>query len=190
MGDERWEQAIASLMRFLDRAPEALDRQRGYRNLAACYLAMERSEDALAALDRASQMGPKDPDLAHSRAVILACAGRTTEAIAEFEHYAHRWPAAAQATNAQDTLQYLKRIQDGEMPSGSYLADHLLEQVGDNIDLGDWHIVERKGRRIIAADPQRPGSRFCAGGYGELAQLFDPCWRAFPHGQGLRPRHP
>jgi tetratricopeptide (TPR) repeat protein len=124
---------------------------------------MERYDDALAALDRADQLGPKDPDLDRSRAVILACSARITDAIAEFERFARRWPAAAQATETEDTLQYLRRIQEDEMPTGSYLADHLLEQVGDNMNLGDWHIVERKGRRVIAADPQRPEGHFVLG---------------------------
>jgi len=163
MGDEQWEEAIASFERFLDLVPEAPDRQRAYRNLAACALAQERYDDALAALDQASRLGPEDPDMAHSRGVVLACAGRTADAIAEFEQSARHWPAAVREYGTQDALQHLRRIQGGEAPAGSYLVDHLQGQIGDNIDLGDWPLVERKGRRMIAADPQRPEGHFALG---------------------------
>jgi hypothetical protein len=29
--------------------------------------------------------------------------------------------------------------------------------------MGDWHLVERKGRRMSAADPQRPEGHFALG---------------------------
>ena len=163
MGDERWNEAIASMERFLDLVPEGPERRQGYQNLAACYLAIERYDDALVALDQASRRGPRNPDIARSRAVILACAGRIADAIAEFEHVAGRWPAVARKYETRDTLQYLRRIQDGKVPAGSYLVDHLQVQVSDNMNLGDWHLVERKGRRMIAADPQRPEGHFALG---------------------------
>jgi tetratricopeptide (TPR) repeat protein len=156
MGDERWDEAIESFERFLALIREPLDRQRAYRNLGACYLALERYDDALAALDEAARLCLADADMVHSRGVVLACAGRVADAIAEFEQYARRWPEAAAAHGSHDALQHLQRIRDGELAAGSYLVDHLGEQVGHNIEMEDWHLVERKGRRMIAADPRRP----------------------------------
>jgi len=100
--------------------------------------------------------------MAHSRGVILACAGRTADAIAQFERFAPHWPAAVREYG-KDALQHLRRIQGGEAPAGSHLVDHLQGQIGGNIDVGDWHVVERKGPRMIAADPHRPEGHFALG---------------------------
>ena len=51
MGDERWEEAIVALQRFLEMANKPEDRRLAFQNLSACYLAMERYDEALAALD-------------------------------------------------------------------------------------------------------------------------------------------
>jgi tetratricopeptide (TPR) repeat protein len=163
MGDERWEEAIAALERFVAVVSEARDRHMGYRNLAACYLALERYDDALAALDQANRLGPEDANLVHSRGVILACAGRIAGALAEFERLVRRSPAVAREYGTQNTLQHLHRIQNGEMSIGSYLIDHLEAQVTGNMNMGDWHLVERKARPMIAADPQRPEGHFALG---------------------------
>ena len=163
MGDEQWEEAIASLERFLDLVPEVSDRQRAYRNVAACALALERYDDALATLDQAGRLGPEDANMIHSRGVILACAGRIADAIAEFDRVVRCWPAVAQEYGTQNTLQHLHRIQNGEAPAGSYLVDHLEAQVTANINMGDWHLVERKARRMIAADLHRPQGHFALG---------------------------
>jgi tetratricopeptide (TPR) repeat protein len=163
MGDERWEEASAAFERFLDVVSEASDRYPGYRNLAACHLALERYDDALAALDQASRLEPDDANIVHSRGVILACAGRIADALAEFERLVRRWPAVAREYETQNTLQLLHRIQNGETSTGSYLINHLEAQVTANMNMGDWHLVERKARRMIAADPQRPEGHFALG---------------------------
>ena len=187
MGDERWEEAIASFERFLDLVAEAPDRQRAYRNLAACALALERYDEALAALDQASRLGPEDPDLAHSRGVIVACAGRTAEAIAEFERLARHWPEAAREYDTQTTLQHLRRIQSSEAPPGSYLVDHLQGQIGDNMHVGDWHLVECKGRRMIAADPQRPEGHFALGAACAQQERYPEALETFLAAHALDP---
>ena len=163
MGDERWEGAIAAFERFVAVVSEAPDRHRGYRNLAACHLALERYDDALAALDQASRLGPDDANMVHSRGVILACAGRIADALAEFDRLVRRWPAVAREYGTQNTLQHLVRIQNGETSTGSYLVNHLEAQVTANMNMGDWHLVERKARRMIAADPRRPEGHFALG---------------------------
>jgi tetratricopeptide (TPR) repeat protein len=163
MGDERWDEAIAAIKRFLEMIDEPQDRQTGYQNLGACYLALERYDDALSALDEAERFAPTDPDILHSRGVILACASRIPEAIAAFKRFARRWPKAARQYEAREAIRQLERIQRGEAPAGTYLVDHLQEQVEHNVEMGDWHLVERKGRRMIAADPDRPEGHFALG---------------------------
>jgi tetratricopeptide (TPR) repeat protein len=163
MGDERWEEASAAFERFVAVVSGLRDRHLGYRNLAACHLALERYDDALAALDQASRLVPDDANMVHSRGVILACAGRIAEALAEFERLVRRWPAVAREYETQDTLRHLHRIQNGEASPGSYLIKHLEAQLTANMDTGDWHLVERKARRMIAADPQRPEGHFALG---------------------------
>jgi tetratricopeptide (TPR) repeat protein len=163
MGDEQWEKASAAFARFVAVVSEVRDRHLGYRNLAACHLALERYDDALAALDQASCLAPDDANMVHSRGVILACAGRIADALAEFERLERRWPAVAREYGTQDTLRHLHRIQNGEASPGSYLIKHLEAQLTANMNTGDWDVVERKARRMIDADPQRPEGHFALG---------------------------
>jgi tetratricopeptide (TPR) repeat protein len=124
---------------------------------------MERYDDALAALDSASDLVPDDANTVHSRGVILACAGRIADALAEFERLVRRWPAVAREYETQHTLQDLHRIQNGEASPGSYLVKHLEAQVAVNMNMGDWQLAECKARRMIAADPQCPEGHFALG---------------------------
>jgi tetratricopeptide (TPR) repeat protein len=101
--------------------------------------------------------------MVHSRGVILACAGRIADALAEFERLERRWPAVAREYGTQDMLQHLHRIQNGEASPGSYLIKHLEAQLTANMNTGDWDVVERKARRMIDADPQRPEGHFALG---------------------------
>ena len=165
MGDERWEEAITALQRFLEMENRPANRQTAYQNLTASYLALERFDEALAASEKVARLAPDDPDFVHGRGVIYACAGRISEAIDTFELFARRWPQQASRYEMSDALRQLQRMQNGELPVGDYLASHLQEQISHNVELGDWHIVERKARRMIAANPQssrgpfRPGCR-------------------------------
>jgi len=144
-------------------AHEPQDRRMACFNLGACYLALERYDDALAALDEVERHTPDDPGAVQSRAVVYACAGRIEEAIAAFEQFARRWPRQARQCETRETLRQLRRIQRGKAPPGDYVVGHLQEQITHNVELGDWDIVERKARRMIAANPDRSEGHFALG---------------------------
>lgn len=163
MGDERWDEAIVALQRFLEMVSKPEDRRTAYQNLGACYLALERYDEALAALDEAERYIPDDPDTVRNRGVVYACAARIPEAIATFELFARRWPRLARQWKVRKALRQLRRVQRGKIPVGTYLVDHLQEQVSHNVEMGDWHLVERKARCMIAADPDRPEGHFALG---------------------------
>ncbi len=163
MGDERWDEAIAAFQRFLEMGPRQEDRLTALQNLGACCLALERYDEALAALDEIEQSAPDDPEVLYSWGVTCACAARIPEAIVAFEHFARRWPKLARQRETQETLRKLRCIQRGEVPAGTYLLEHLAEQLGLNVDLDDFHLVERKARRMIMADPERDDGHFALG---------------------------
>jgi tetratricopeptide (TPR) repeat protein len=163
MGDERWDEAVVALRRFLEMADKPQDRRMAHFNLGACYLALERYDEALAALDEVERHTPDDPGAVQSRAVVYACAGCIEEAIAAFEQFARRWPRQARKRETRETLRQLRRIQRGKAPPGDYVVGHLQEQITHNVELGDWDIVERKARRMIAANPDRSEGHFALG---------------------------
>jgi tetratricopeptide (TPR) repeat protein len=151
------------LRRFLEMADKPEDRRMACFNLGVCYLALERYDEALAALDEVERHTPDDPGAVQSRAVVYACAGRIEEAIAAFEQFARRWPRQARQRETRETLRQLRRIQRGKAPPGDYVVGHLQEQITHNVELGDWDIVERKARRMIAANPDRSEGHFALG---------------------------
>lgn len=51
MADERWDEAIMALHSFLELVDNLPDRRIAYQNLGACYLALDRFDEALAMLD-------------------------------------------------------------------------------------------------------------------------------------------
>jgi tetratricopeptide (TPR) repeat protein len=163
MGDQRWEEAIVSLQRFLEMATESQDRRWAHQNLGACYLALEQYDDALASLDEAERYAPGDPDIVHSRGVTYACAGRILEAIAAFQEFARRWPKQARNLETREALRQLRRAQQGEIPADAYLIGHLQEQITHDVATGDWQVVERKARRMIRVDPKQPEGHFALG---------------------------
>ena len=163
MGDERWDEAIVALQRFLEVADKPEDRWTAYQNLCACYLALERYDEALTALDEVERYAPDAPDTLHSRGVIYACAGRIPEAITAFRLFARRWPKQARQHETKEAIRQLRRAQRGKIPAGTYLVDHLQEQISHNLGLGDFHLIERKARRMIAANPDRPEGHFALG---------------------------
>jgi len=179
MGDERWEDAIPALQRFLEMTSKPDDRKVACQNLSACYLALERYDEALAMLDQAAAYAPQDPDIMHSRGVICGCAARFAEAIAAFETLARRWPQQGRRYEVKKYIHQFQQAQRGKIAPGNYLAGHLQEQVTHNAQLGDWDLVERKARRMIAADPQHPEGYFALGlaclesnRYSEALQAF------------------
>lgn len=163
MGDERWDEAIVALQHFLELTSDLADRGTAYQNLAACYLALERYDEALAMLDEAERYSPDVSEAVHSRGVTLACAGRLPEAIATFEEFAHRWPGQVRRREVKNTIRQLGRVRRGEIHPDTYLLDHLQEQISHNVEMGDFQLVERKARHIIAADPDRPEGHFALG---------------------------
>ena len=163
IGDERWLEAIPALQRFIEMVGKSEDRVLAYRNLSACYLALERFDEALAALDEVRRLGAEDADIAHGRAIIDACAGRPRAAIATAEDLLRRWPRQAKRLQVRDMLEELRRIQKGERPPGDYLVGHLNEQIKHDIDLGDFTTVEVKARRMIAANANAARGHFLLG---------------------------
>jgi len=163
MGDERWDEAIVALQRFLEMVSQPQDRRMACFNLGACYLALERHDKALATLDEVERYTPDDPDTVHSRAVVYACAARIPEAIATFKLFARRWPRRARQRQVRETIRQLRRAQRGQVPANDYLVGHLQEQVGHNVEMGDFHLVERKARRMMAANPDRSEGHFALG---------------------------
>ena len=57
----------------------------------------------------------------------------------------------------------LQQIECGEIPPGSYLLEHLQEQILHNLEVDDFHLVESKALRMIAAIPERPEGHFALG---------------------------
>jgi tetratricopeptide (TPR) repeat protein len=163
MGDERWDEAISALQRFLELVDNPTNRQIAYQNLGACYLALERFDEALAALDKAQLKQPVDPDVIYNRGVTCACACRFPEAIAAFELYTHNWPKLARKREVQQTLRTLHQIERGEIPPGSYLLDNLQGQIVYNLEVNEYHRVESKARRMIAVVPERAEGHFALG---------------------------
>lgn len=163
IGDERWDEAIVALRRFLEMADKPEDRRMACFNLGACYLALERYDEALAVLDEVERHAPEDPEAVHSRAVVYACAARIEEAIATFEKFTRRWPRQARQLEIRETIRQLRRAQRGKVSPGDYLIDHLQEQVSHNVELGDFYLVEAKARRMMAANPDRPEGHFALG---------------------------
>jgi len=163
MGGERWDEAVAALQRFLEMANKPEDRRIACINLGACYLALEHYDEALSTLEEAERYAPDDPEIVRSRAVVYACAGRVQDAIAAFEEFGRRWPRQARQFETRNAVRQLRRIERGEASPGDYLVGHLQEQVGHNVEMGDFHLVERKARRMIAANPDRPEGHFALG---------------------------
>ena len=163
MGDERWEEAITALRRFLELDHDPTNRRMAYYNLSSCYLASERFDEALAALDEVQQMQPIDPEVTYSRGVTYACASRFSEAIAAFESYRLNWPQLARQREIKQTLRTLRDIDQGKMPPGSYLLQHLQEQIVYNFEVDDFHLAESKAQRMIAAVPERSEGFFALG---------------------------
>jgi tetratricopeptide (TPR) repeat protein len=189
MGDERWEEAIVALQRFLEMVNKPEDRRLAYQNLGACYLALERYDEALAALDEVERYAPDDPDTIHSRGVIYACAARIPEAIAIFKLFARRWPKLARRRETREAIRQLRRAQRGKISAGSYLVDHLQEQISDDLVLGDFHLVERKARRMVAADPDPPEGHFALGVACVEQGRYQEALAAFQAAHSRDPKH-
>jgi tetratricopeptide (TPR) repeat protein len=189
MGDERWEEAIAALQRFLEMTEKPEEHRLAYQNLSACHLALERYDEALAMLDEVERYAPDDPDTIHSKGVIYACAARIPEAIAAFELFARRWPKLARQRETRKAIRQLRRAQRGEISASSYLVGHLQEQIEHDVELGDLDVVERKARRMIAADPDRPEGHFALGFVCVEQGRYQEALKAFQTAHSRNPNH-
>jgi len=193
MGDERWEEAIPSFQRFLemkgDDQSHSQDRAMVYQNLSACFLELERYDESLAALDEVQRYSPDTPDASHARGVILACAGRISEAIVAFEIFSRRWPRQARQLEARNTIRQLRKIQNGKVSPGDYLVDHLQEQVSHNVDLEDFHLVESKAKRMIAVNPRRSEGHFALGVVCVESKRYQEALESFLTAHDCNPKH-
>ncbi len=191
MGDERSDEAVIALHRFLELVHTPAERRMAYFNLSACYLALEQYDDALAALDEVERYDSDDPDVVQGRAVVYACAGRIEEAVAAFKQFARRWPGQARQRETREILRQLRRIRRGKAPPGDYVVGHLQEQIPHNVDLGDWDIVERKARRMIVANPDRSEGHFALGvvcvEQGRYTEGLDAFQRAYDRDPDYEP---
>jgi len=193
MGDERWEEAITSFQRFLEMTGDDQSHPENRRmvdqNLSACYLELERYDESLAALDDTHRYTPDTPDIFHARGVILACAGRISEAIAAFDALSRRWPRQARQFKVRNAIRQLRQIQNGKAPPGDYLVDYLQEQISHNTDLEDFHLVERKARRMIAANPHRSEGNFALGIACVESKRYPEAMEAFLNAHDCNPKH-
>lgn len=189
IGDERWEEAIVAFQQFLDVSADARNRTMAHFNLSACYAGLERYDEALSMLAEVEQSTPDDPELWHSRGIVYACAGRIQEAIAEFETFRRRWPREARAYKTHDAIQKLRQIARGKLLPGDYLVEHLEEQIKHNVELGDFHLVERKARRMIEANPARAEGHFTLGVACLEQDRYAEALKAFLAAQERDPDH-
>ena len=163
MGDERWQEAIDTLQRMLAIVEQPKERPGIYQNLAVCYRALERSDEALAALDEAERLAPGQPDVIFARSVILASAARIPEAIAALKPLFPGLLKRPRHPQAQDFLRDLRRIQQKGSSPHTVHVDYIHAQIDDNIELGDMDRIESKARRMIELDPARAEGHFNLG---------------------------
>ena len=52
----------------------------------------------------------------------------------------------ARQRKVKQALRMLHQIECGEIPPGSYLLEHLQEQIFHNLEVDDFHLVESKAR--------------------------------------------
>ncbi len=159
LGDERWEEAINAFRQFLDTVTDDEDRLMACYNLNTCYAESGQYDKALEILDEAEQYAPDDPEIIHDRGIVYACAGRIEEAIKAFEELGRR----SRRYNIRHNLKQLRRIARGKLPPGDFLLDHLKEQLSHNVDMGDFHLVERKAHQMLEANPARAEGHFALG---------------------------
>ena len=190
MGDERWQEAIDTLQRMLAIVEQPKERPGIYQNLAVCYRALERSDEALAALDEAERLAPGQPDIVFARSVILASAARIPEAIAALKPLLPGLLKRPRHPQAQDFLRDLRRIQQKGSSPHTVHVDYLHAQIDDNIELGDMDRVESKARRMIELDPGRAEGHFSLGNALETQGRRQEALEAFLAAQALDPDNP
>ena len=163
MGDARWEDAIKALNRALQVDTDATNHGAVYQNLSICYTELARYEQALEALQQAETVGGDPTAVVYQRGLVYAIQGQADQAIPSFETYERLEPKLARQENVRNIRNLLRRMQKGKVSPGTFQVDYLQEQIGREIDLGEYEIVERKARQMIAADPKRAEGHFALG---------------------------
>jgi tetratricopeptide (TPR) repeat protein len=163
LGNERWEEAVVIFRRFLKGIDDPVDRVPVYYNLATCYLEQGLYDDALAIWAEVADVEADHPDLWFGRAAAYSCSGQLEKAIEAFEQFRSLAPAQARQLGVDQMIQDLQQEQRGEIAPGSFMYEHLDAQLEDNLDLGDYDLVERKARQMIDINNGRPEAHFALG---------------------------
>ena len=163
LGNERWEEAVAYLLRFLKGIHKPVERIPVYFNLATCYLEQGLYDEALTILGQVADVTGDNPDLWFGRAVAFGCSGRLEQAIEAFEQFRRLAPVQVRLLGVDQMIEDLQQEQRGEIAPGSYLYEHLDAQLENNFDLGDYDLVERKARQMIGINNGRPDAHFALG---------------------------
>ncbi|MCP5098233.1 MAG: tetratricopeptide repeat protein [Chloroflexi bacterium] len=163
LGNERWEEAADIFLKSLKGTHNPVEQIPFYRNLANCYMGQGLYDDALAVWEQVANITKDEPDLWFGRAVAYGCMGHPEEAIAAFEQFQQMTPALASRLAIDQIITDLQQEQLGEIARGSFLYEHLDAQLEDNIDLGDYDLVERKTRQMIGINTGRPDAHFALG---------------------------
>jgi tetratricopeptide (TPR) repeat protein len=189
MGDERYEEAITALQKYLILERNSLDQAAGLQNLATCLMETEQYVQALDILNQLETLMPHTPAAQFLRGVILARSGNFSESQALFDIYACQQPRLARQMKLKETQDLLKAIIQGKKAPGAFLAEQLQTYLSLNIDFGDYTLVEQKARQIIAADPGRPEGHFALGvAYIEF-ECYTEAIAAFQEALRLNPEH-
>ncbi len=162
MGNERWEEATSTFHKLLKQADAPYVRGGVFANLSYCYLEWGRYDEALAMWAQTDE-ARDETEHWFSQAMIYGCSGQPAKAMEALETFRQRMPAAAEALGVNYLLEDLWQEQQGEVPPGSFLYNHLDAQIQDNLDLGEHELVEGKGRQLIAIDSRRPEGHLALG---------------------------
>ncbi len=165
MGDEQWEEAIATFQTLLNLEIEtdAQTRASIYANISSCYLDLGQFDEALSALEEAEKLTPDDPALHYKRGLTYACMGNSEAAITTIKTFRRRWPREARKFDVRTMLKDLRRVARGERPQSDYWATYLHEIIELDMEFGDYQRVESNAQRMIAAAPARPEGHFALG---------------------------
>ena len=95
IGNERWEEAIALLRKFLKWEKDPVARLPVYSNLAHCYLENGRYDEALTMWAQVAAVSPDASNWLFGQAVTYGCSGRPEKAIELLEAFQRWMPARA-----------------------------------------------------------------------------------------------
>jgi tetratricopeptide (TPR) repeat protein len=163
LGSERWQEAVVILRQFLKGIHNPVERIPVYYNLATCYLEQGLYDDALAIWAQVADVAADNHDLWFGRATAYGCSGQLEKAVEALEQFRRLAPAQAGQFEVDQMIEDLWQEQRGEIAPGSFLYEHLNAQLENNLDLGDYDLVERKARQMIGINNGRPEAHFALG---------------------------